>query len=97
MSKIQIKELSSTASELTTLNIQETSQVIGGYRYYYSYPGFSFSFITTSSSKTAAVEQINLNDNDQITLGSGLYRIIGAASKNKNGGSQTNNVTVYQS
>ena len=96
MFKIQIKELSSSASELTTLNNQETSEVIGGYRYHYSIPGFSFSFRTKFSSKTAAVKQINLNENAQIALGSGFYRIIGAASSGRNGGSQTNNVTVYQ-
>jgi|GEM_PF-3692104 len=96
MSKIQIKELCSRASELTTLNNQETSQVIGGYNYHYSYPGFSFSFNTKFSSKTAAVKQINLNKNAQIALGSGFYHIIGAASSGKNGGYQTNNVTVYQ-
>ena len=97
MSKIQIKELSSTTSEFTTLNSQETSEVIGGYSYYYSYPGFSFSFSNYFSSKIATVEQVNLNENNQIALGSGAYYIVGKASTGKNGSSHTNNVTVYQS
>lgn len=99
MSKIQIEELSSNASEFTTLNNQETSEVVGGYSYRYSYPGFSFNLRNYYSAKVAVVGQSNLNSNAQITLGIDdfYFSTLGKVRGNRNGSSHTNNVTVYQS
>jgi hypothetical protein len=99
MSKIQINELSSNASEFITLNNRETSEVLGGYSYHYSYPGFSLNFRSYYSAKVAVLGQSNSNSNTQIALGIHDYyfKSLGKRSGNRNSSSHTNHVTVYQS
>ena len=92
MSKIQISKLNS-ASNFSTLNTEETSNVVGGTSKFY-FPILSYSIVAKYSSKVAMAEQPNVNVNAQIPLASGYYS---ANNRNSSYGYQVNEATLYQS
>ena len=92
MSKIQFNEISLSASEFTTLNKEEATEVRGGHNYHY--PSLSISFSSYFSTKVAVVEQVNFNENAQFALGGGKFF---TSNGNENDSYQINEVTTYQS
>ena len=92
MSKIQISELNS-ASNFSTLNTEETANVVGGTSKFY-FPIVSYSIVAKYSSKVAMAKQANVNSNAQIALDGGYYF---ANNGNSNYSYQVNEVSLYQS
>ena len=85
MSKIKLSQLNT--SELEVLNTQATAEVVGGY-----YGGYYSSYYSNYSNKFAALQQGNVNSNNQVAIGGGY----GSNTSNYNGTSQNNNANISQ-
>ena len=85
MSKIQFNKLNS--SELEVLNTEATAEVVGGY-----YGGYSSYYSDYISLKTATVNQLNVNSNNQVAIGGGAF----SNTSNFNSTNQNNNANISQ-
>ena len=85
MSKIKFSQLNT--SELEVLNTEATAEVVGGY-----YGGYYSSYYSNYSNKFAALQQGNVNSNNQAAFGGGAF----SNTSNYNGTSQNNNANISQ-
>jgi len=88
MSKINLNQLNT--SELETLNTEATGEVVGGSYGYWG--GYYNSHYSKYSSKFAAVQQGNVNSNNQVAFGGGAF----SNTSNHNSNSQNNSANIYQ-
>ena len=88
MSKIKLSQIDN--SELEVLNDKATAEVVGGYHGYWG--GYYSSYYSNYSNKFAAVQQGNVNSNNQVAFGGGAF----SNTSNSNGTSQNNSVNISQ-